>query len=477
MEKTYGSVTPETIRELQGIVGEKGVIFDDTEKLTPYGFDILALLHQKGHTPDAVVKPQTTEQVCEVMKLASRETIPVTPRGAGSGLAGAAVPTHGGISLSLERMNRILEIDRVDRVAVVEPGVVTNELCNRVAEEGLMYAGYPMSTETSFIGGNVATNAGGGKVIRYGNTRRHVLGLEVVLANGEVIEVGGRIRKSTWGYDFLNLMIGSEGTLGIFTKIILNLIAAPGKIMDILVPFPDTETAVRAVSEVIVSEGVIPETVEFMDRICFVESSKHHGVTLPIKDTDQAGAFLIIQLQGETQEALEELCRKAGETCLEQDAIDVFIAVSPSQSRDIWKVREHYGEAVARAGPNVYFTSDIVVPFSKIPEMMRELERMAQKYGTTIPTVGHIADGNLHSSLFKPDGVSVEAWPEKAEAIFDEMSQIALEMGGTGSGEHGVGTLKRSLFLETRTKTELTLLRGIKQVFDPQNLLNPGTLL
>jgi glycolate oxidase len=196
LEKTYGTVTPATIRALQGIVGDKGVIFDDAEKLQPYGFDVLALLHQKGRTPEAVVKPQTTEQVSEIMKLATRETIPVTPRGAGSGLAGAAVPTHGGISLSLERMNRILEVDRVDRVAVVEPGVVTNDLCRRVAEEGLMYAGYPMSTETSFIGGNVATNAGGGKVIRYGNTRRHVLGLEVVLADGEVIEVGGRFRKS-----------------------------------------------------------------------------------------------------------------------------------------------------------------------------------------------------------------------------------------------------------------------------------------
>jgi glycolate oxidase len=359
----------------------------------------------------------------------------------------------------------------------VEPGVVTNELCTRVAEEGLMYAGYPMSTETSFIGGNVATNAGGAKVIRYGNTRRHVLGLEVVLASGEVIEVGGRIRKSTWGYDLLDLMIGSEGTLGIFTRIVLNLVSAPGQIMDVLVPFPDTETAVRAVSEVIISEGVIPETVEFMDRICFMESYKHHGVTLPIQATDQAGAFLIIQLQGDTREELEETCRKAGETCLEQGAIDVFIAVSPAHSRDIWKVREHYGEAVARAGPNVFFTSDIVVPFSKVPEMLRELDRMAEKYETTIPTVGHIADGNLHSCIFKPEGVSLEEWPAKAEAIFDEMSEIALRMGGAGSGEHGVGTLKRPLFLETRTKTELDLLRGIKNVFDPKNILNPGTLL
>jgi glycolate oxidase len=334
-----------------------------------------------------------------------------------------------------------------------------------------------MSTESSFIGGNVATNAGGAKVVRYGNTRRHVLGLEVVLADGELIEFGGRFRKSTWGYDFLNLMIGSEGTLGIFTKIVLNLISAPGKIMDVLVPFPDTDMAVRAVAEVILSEGVIPETVEFMDRICFLESSKYHGVAVPIQDTDRAEAFLIIQLQGETQEKLEDLCQKAGETCLAQGAIDVFVATSQSHSRDIWKVRESYSEGVARAGPNVYFTSDIVVPFSRVPEMMQELKRLEQKYETTIPTTGHIADGNLHSCIFKPEGISLEAWPEKAEEIFDEMSHIALGMGGAGSGEHGVGTLKRDLFLETKTETELALLRGIKKVFDPKSILNPGTLL
>jgi glycolate oxidase len=477
LARTYNDVTQQTIQDLREIVGEKGVIADDSEQLKVYGFDVLGLLHGQVHPPDVVVKPDSSEQVSEIMKLASRETIPVTPRGAGSGLAGAAIPVRGGIVLSLERMNRILEINRIDRVAVVEPGVITNDLCTRVAEKGLMYAGYPMSTETSFIGGNVATNAGGGKVIRYGNTRRHVLGLEVVLPSGEVIEVGGKFRKSTWGYDLLNLMIGSEGTLGVFTKIILNLISAPKLSMDVLVPFPDTETAVNGVAEVIVSDGVIPETVEFMDRICFTESSRHHGISLPIRDSDRAGAFLIIQIQGETQEELEELCEQVGKKCLAQGAIDVFVAVSPRQSDDIWKIREQFGEAVAQAGPNAYFTSDIVVPFSKVPEMMRELERLEQKYGIRIPTVGHIADGNLHSALYKPDDVSVEAWPEKAEEIFDEMSEIAMELGGVGSGEHGVGLLKRPLFLKVKTETELAIMRGIKQIFDPDYILNPGKVI
>jgi glycolate oxidase len=202
------------------------------------------------------------------MRLASRENIPVTPRGAGSGLAGGAVPLYGGIVLSLEKMNRILEIDKVNRVAVAEPGVITNDLCKRALEEGLMYAGYPMSTQTSFIGANVATNAGGAKVIKYGNTRPHVLGLEVVLPSGDVIHLGGKYRKNTWGYDLLQLMIGSEGTLGIITKVTVNLLSSTGTTADLLVPFPDMKTVIDAVSEIIVSGGVLPEAVEFMDRTC-----------------------------------------------------------------------------------------------------------------------------------------------------------------------------------------------------------------
>jgi glycolate oxidase subunit GlcD len=477
MLREYNKITPEGIQELSELLGEKHVISGDPEKLEPYGFDVLALHHGKGHPPDVVVKPDSAGQIADIIKLANRENIPVTPRGAGSGLAGAAVPVSGGIVLSLERMNRILEIDKVDRVAVVEPGVITNDLCRQVERLGLMYAGYPMSSETSFIGGNVATNAGGGRVVRYGNTRRHILGLEVVLPTGEIIELGGRYRKSTWGYDLLNIMIGSEGTLGVFSKIFLNLIAARGETMDMLIPFPDTETAVRAVSEVIVAQGVVPETAEFMDRVCLTQSCNYHGINLPVGKDDDAGAYLIIQLRGDSREELNDLCEKAGETCMSQGALDVFVAVSPSQSKDIWKVREQFGEALNLIDPHVYHNSDIVVPFSKIPEIMRELKRLEEKHGTTILTVGHIADGNLHSSLLKPEGVALENWNQKAEEIFDEMTRIAIELGGVGSAEHGVGFLKKSIFLETKSKIELKLMRGIKNLFDPNNILNPGKVI
>jgi glycolate oxidase len=473
----YNKITPEVLHELNNLLGEKHVISGDTEKLEPYGFDVLALLHGKGHPPDVVVKPDSASQIAAIMKLANREHIPVTPRGAGSGLAGAAVPVSGGIVLSLERMNRILEIDKTDRVAVVEPGVITNDLCKYVAQQGLMYAGYPMSTETSFIGGNVATNAGGGKVVRHGSTRRHILGLEVVLPTGEIIELGGRYRKSTWGYDLLNIMIGSEGTLGVFSKIFVNLISAHGETMDMLIPFPDTETAVKAVAEVTVSKGVVPETAELMDRVCLTESCKYHGINLPVGKDDDAEAYLILQLQGDSREELEDLCEKVGETSMSRGAIDVFVAVSPSQSKDIWKVREQFGEALFQIDPHFYFNCDIVVPFSKIPEIMRELKRLEEKHGITILTVGHIADGNLHSCLFKPKGMDPENWKKKAEEISDEMTHIAIKMGGVGSGEHGVGILKKSIFLETKSAVELRLMRGIKDLFDPNKILNPGKVL
>lgn len=477
MGQDYGKVTAEITGKLRDIVGEKNIIIDDQEKLVEYGMDTLSLLTGKQHTPDVVVKPESTEQVSEIMKLANENRIPVTPRGAGTGLAGAAIPVFGGIVLSVERMNRILELDTVDRVAVAEPGVITSELCKKVEEEGLMYAGYPMSTESSFIGGNVATNAGGGKVIRYGNTRRHILGLEVVLPSGKVLELGGRYRKSTWGYNLMHLMIGSEGTLGIVTKVIVNLITGVGKTIDLVVPFADTETAVEAVSKVIVTGGILPEAVEFMDRLCLTQSAKYHEIEVPFQDREDVEAYLIVQLFGETDEELEEVYEKAGEICLENGALDVFVAESRRDSENIWKIREEFGQGLGLTGKQLYYGGDIIVPFSKVPEMMKELKRLEEKYKTTIPTVAHIADGNLHSALFKPDDVPPEDWIEVAEGIYDEMTDIAIRLGGVGSGEHGVGVLKKQIFLKNKSEEELDIMRGIKKSFDPNFILNPGKII
>jgi glycolate oxidase subunit GlcD len=477
MDQTYGKVTSEIIENLKKIVGEKNIVVDDQEKLKAYGMDTLSLLTGELSIPEAALKPGSTEEVSAIMKVADAYRIPVTPRGAGTGLAGSAVPTFGGIVLSLERMNKILEVDAVNRMALVEAGVITKELCRKVEEMGLMYAGYPMSTESSFIGGNVATNAGGAKVIKYGNTRMHILGLEVVLASGEVLQLGGRFRKSTWGYDLMQTIIGSEGTLGIVTRVLVNLIPGGGKHMDLLVPFPDTETAVGAVSKMIVEGNIMPVAVEFMDKLSLTLSAKHHEVTIPFADREDVGAYLIIQLQAGSQEGLEEVYERAGELCLEHGALDVFAAESRRDAENIWKVREEYGPGLRLLGKMVYNNpGDVIVPFSRVPEMMKELKKLEDKYHLIIVTVAHIADGNLHTLYIKPDEVPPEKWIDLAKAIYVEMTDTALRLGGVGSGEHGIGLLKKSIFLKTKPAAEIEIMRGIKKAFDPNLILNPGKI-
>ncbi|MFA5729602.1 MAG: FAD-binding oxidoreductase, partial [Candidatus Neomarinimicrobiota bacterium] len=261
----YKKLTPELIDVLRNIVGAKYVLYDDFEKMEPYSHD--EVVGEKwAHMPDAVVKPRTAEEIAAIMRLANREKIPVTPRGAGSGLSGGAVPVYGGILLSLERMDQILEIDRANMVAVVEPGVITNNINTTLAEEGLFFAGYPMSVESCFIGGNVAENAGGGRAVKYGVTGRYIIGLEVVTPEGDIIHLGGKRVKDVVGYDLIHLMVGSEGTLGIFTKIFIKLLPLPVKKVNLLVLFKDISTAVALVPKIMTYGKIIPTAVEFMDR-------------------------------------------------------------------------------------------------------------------------------------------------------------------------------------------------------------------
>lgn len=471
MESKYSKVTKEIVTKLQEIVEAKHVIFEDKERLEDYASDEAGEV--VGYLPEVVVKPDSTQQVSEIMRLANNNNIPVTPRAAGSGVSGGAVPIYGGIVLSIERMNRILEIDKVNRVAVVEAGVITNELCQKVLEEGLMYAGYPMSIELSFIGGNVATNAGGGKVIKYGNTRRHILGLEVVLPSGEVIELGGKFRKESWGYNLLHLMIGSEGTLGVFTKVIVNLIPPPEKTVEILIPFADVETAVNSVADINIA-GIQPIAIEFMDKVSVDIVANYQKSDIAFRD--KAEAYLIIQLEGESEEERESLYEKIGEICLDNDALDVFVAENRTDSEKIWRIRQDFGEAYIANDPYGSLSGDVVVPLSKVPEMMKEIKRVGEKYNMRVATVAHIGDGNLHPEIMKPENVSLEEWPKLTEEFYDELIEIAIRLGGTGSGEHGIGLAKREIFLKTKSETDLHLMRGIKKLFDPNHILNPGTI-
>jgi len=468
---TYGRLTEKMISELASVLGTGGIITDDRDLLENYSWDQAGRIW--GHMPEAVVRPGNTTQVSAVMKIASRYRIPVTPRGAGSGLNGGAVPLAGGIVLSLERMNAILEIDPVNRVAVVEPGVVTNDLCRAAAEKGFLYAGYPMSTETSFIGGNFATNAGGGKVVRYGSTRRHILGAEVVLASGEIIELGGRYRKDSWGYNILQLLIGSEGTLAIATKLTVNLEPKPGKTVNLLACYPGIEKLVESVSKVIGSgEKII--SCEFMDRNLVRYTTEYLGCRLP--EQDRSGGYLIIQVEGDSEEQLEESYEKIGNICLSCGAFEVFVAESRTDSAAMWNVRQNGLEGMRARDPYACGSGDLMVPLSAVPEMLRRIEAAGREWGLEMGIIAHIGDGNIHPIPIKPEGMTPEKWAIYSEEFFEALIKEAIKLGGVGSGEHGVGHVKQHIITQSKSPAELELLRGIKRTFDPLNILNPGKM-
>lgn len=467
----YGRLTPEIIKELKSLLGSHNVITEDSDILENYSWDQAGRIW--GHMPDAVMRPENTEQVSSVMKIASRYRIPVTPRGAGSGLNGGAVPLAGGIVLSLERMNSILEIDHVNRVAIVEPGVVTNDLCRAASENGFLYAGYPMSTETSFIGGNFATNAGGGKVVRYGSTRRHILGAEVVLPSGDILNLGGRFRKETWGYNILQLLIGSEGTLAIVTKLIVNLEPKPGKTVNLLACYPNIETLVESVSKVI-SSGKKIISCEFMDRNLVRYTTEYLGCSLP--EQDRSEGYLIIQLEADNEEQLEESYEVVGMICMSCGAFEVFVAESRTDSAAMWNVRQNGLEGMRARDPYACSSGDLMVPLSAVPEMLKRIDSIGKEWGLEMGIISHIGDGNIHPIPIKPEEMSPEKWAVYSEEFFEVLIKEAISLGGVGSGEHGVGHVKQHIIIQSKSEAELGLLRGIKHSFDPLDVLNPGKM-
>jgi len=470
--KEYNKVTSKIVEKIKKILkNENLLIYQDEENLKSYSNDESGGEYY-AHMPELVIKPETKEQISEIVKLCNEENIPITPRGAGSGLAGANIPIYGGIVISLERLNNIIEIDTKNLVAVVEPGVVTNDLCRIVSEKGLYYAGYPMSVETSFIGGNVATNAGGSKVIKYGNTGHHILGLEVVMPDGEIIEYGGKRRKDSSGYNLLHLFIGSEGTLGIFTKIYVNLIPQPGKVVDLLVPFESIEKAIENVAPLMTETKVLPSAIEFIDKKSIDYTSKYTGMKLPYQD--EVESYLIIQYEGNNLREIEDIYEKSGLTLQKNGAKDVFIADNRTNSEKIWRMRRNWLESLKAIDPYVP-TGDVVVPTSKIPEIMAYINEVSKEYKVDIPVAGHAGDGNLHPAPLKPSKVSPEEWKELSEEILGKIAIKAAKMGGAISGEHGIGFIKKELLKQTKEK-EYTRMKEIKKILDPNNIMNPGKL-
>ncbi|MCK5843354.1 MAG: FAD-binding protein, partial [Victivallales bacterium] len=340
-ETTYKSVTSAVVDKLKKIVGAKFIIHDDEEKLEPYSHDEIPGTEYRA-MPEIAVRPRTAEEISRIMKLANRERIPVTPRGAGSGLSGGAVPLRGGIVLLVDRLNNILELDKENLMITVEAGVVSNEINEYLKDYGLFYAGYPMSMETCFIGGNVAENAGGGKAVKYGVTSRYVLGLEVVTPTGDIIQLGGKLMKNVTGYNILQLMLGSEGTLGVFTKVTLKLLPLPKHQVDLLCLFKTSEEAIKTVPEIMTGAGIIPTSIEFMDKLAVKGACDYLNETLPYEN---AGAMLLITVDGGDKEVLERDYEKIGEFCEKSGALEVYVADNPTTSERIWKIRRNIAEA------------------------------------------------------------------------------------------------------------------------------------
>jgi len=465
----YGKVNAAVIEELRSLLGANNVIADE-ERMEAYSHDETSA-EEYGHMPEVVVTPASTAQVAGVVKLANRLLLPLTPRGAGSGLSGGAIPVYGGIVLSLEKMNRVHEIDYANMTMTVETGIVTNEINNLVKEKGLFYAGYPMSLETCFLGGNIAENAGGGKAVKYGVTSRYILGLELVTPTGEVVWLGGKLAKDVTGYDLTHLVVGSEGTLGIVTTAIIRLIGLPKAKSDLLVLFRSPAEAIGCVPEII-ARGTIPTSIEFMDKLSVETSCKYLNESLPY---EACGAMLLIEMDGSDPAQVDLDAEKVGDLCMEKGAIEVYMADNRTTQERVWSVRRNIAEAFKVASP-VQSLEDIVVPPASIPEIVPELDRIALKYGIAIPCYGHAGDGNLHATLVKDPAMPMETWKRAEPEALEELYAVVTRLGGKISGEHGIGLKRKKYMAEFMSPVELGLIKAVKKAWDPNGIMNPGKL-
>ncbi|HSK67788.1 MAG TPA: FAD-binding oxidoreductase [Candidatus Limnocylindria bacterium] len=466
----YGRITPQILEELKAIAGARNVTADE-EKMRPYSHDETPE-EQFGAMPEAVVTPTETAQVAAVMKLANRYLIPVTPRGAGSGLSGGAIPVHGGILLSLEKMNRVLEFDFANMAVVVEAGLITNEINAVAAPKGLFFAGYPMSLESCCVGGNIAENAGGGKAVKYGVTGQYVLGMELVTPEGDVVELGGRNVKDVTGYDLKRLIIGSEGTLGIVTKATIRLSPMPKHRCDLLVLYADVRTAIAAVPLIFSQAGITPTSIEFMDRLSARTACEYLGERLPY---EQAGAMLLIETDGVDHAQVDADAEAIGELLMKNGALEVYVADNHTTQERVWAVRRSIAEAFKAVSPHQSL-EDIVVPIGRIPDLIPTVESISARYGISMPTYGHAGDGNLHTTLVKDPAWTMERWYETEDRILEELYEAVKSLGGRISGEHGIGIKRKKHLARIMDPVELKLMRAVKRALDPNNIMNPGKM-
>jgi glycolate oxidase len=466
-ELNFNEITNEILSRLENIVGKK-YVFTDEESKEKYGRDETEDLR---FLPDVVVKPVSADEISSILKLCNEEKIPVTPRAAGTGLSGGALPVHGGVSLSIERLNKIIFIDEKNSHAIVEPGVITQVLQDALKEKKLFYPPDPSSRGSCFIGGNVAENAGGPKAVKYGVVKDYVLNLEIVLPTGEIIWTGANVLKNSTGYNLTQLLVGSEGTLGIITKIVLKLIPYPEYDLLMLVPFPSAEKACEAVGKIF-QNGFTPSALEFMERDAIDWVLQFlPDVKVPIGEHIQA--HLLIEVDGNDLDFLYKEIEQISELLESLGCEEILFADNAQQKTDLWRLRRNIAEAVK--SHSIYKEEDTVVPRAELPKLLSGVKEIGKKFGFKSVCYGHAGDGNLHVNIIKGD-MNENDWNEKLPMGIREIFQLVVSLGGTLSGEHGIGWVQKNYMDIAFDSTELKLMKQIKNVFDPNHILNPGKI-
>ena len=463
----FTPITDSIIAALNNICGAASVL-SNAESIEHYSHDETEDL---SFFPEVVVKPGTSQEISAIMKLAHGNKIPVTPRGAGTGLSGGALPTHGGICLSIERLNRIIEIDERNLQVTTESGVITQVLQEAVEAKGLFYPPDPASRGSCFIGGNIAENSGGPRALKYGVVKDYVLNLEVVLPNGDIMWTGANVLKNATGYNLTQLMIGSEGTLGIVTKAVLRLIPLPTEKLTMLAPFRSAENACAAVSAIF-RKGITPSACEFMERDAILYTMQHaKTVQLPIGDGIEA--HLLIEVDGFRKDVLMDDSERIANVLEAFGAGEVLFAESAEEQAGLWALRRKVGEAVK--SHSIYKEEDTVVPRAELPKLLKGVKEIGRKYGFQSVCYGHAGDGNLHVNILRGD-MADEKWNITVKDGIREIFALTKSLGGTISGEHGIGLVQKEFMDIPFTSAEIELMKSIKRVFDPNNILNPGKM-
>ncbi|TCS80893.1 FAD-binding oxidoreductase [Pectinatus cerevisiiphilus] len=460
--KPYKQITEEDLKNLAKIIDRERILWKK-EINEEYSHDELSA---GQHYPDIVVRVTSAEEVSKILAYANKNNIPVTPRGAGTGLVGAAVAVEQGIMIDTTLMNHFLELDEQNLTLTVEPGVLLMELAEYVEKRGYFYPPDP-GEKSATIGGNISTNAGGMRAVKFGVTRDYIRGLEIVLADGTIMTLGGKTVKNSSGYALKDLIVGSEGTLAIITKAILRLLPLPKKNVSLLVPFPTLEQAIRAVPPIIKSKA-IPTAIEFMEKEVIMDAEKYLGRKFP---DNQADAYLLLKFDGNTMEEIASYYDSVAQICLDQGAIDLLIADTDERAESIWKARGAFLEAI-KSSTTAMDEVDVVVPRSSVNDLVEYIHNLQKQTGTRIKCFGHAGDGNLHAYILKDD-MTDEQWKKALAVTMGKMYQKARTLKGSVSGEHGIGYAKKEYLKQSMPAEALQIMQGIKKAFDPHNILNP----